>query len=157
MTEKENWYVVITKPRLEKKVAKRLESIGVEVYCPLKKEVRQWSDRKKKVEVPVLPSMVLVKLTEKSRNIVFGVAGVVRYMFWLGKPAIVRNEEIDALQKTMKSGYKVLDVERIAVGDTIQLEGMGTLKRETGTVKYVSGNHCWIVMDSLGYVVKMNI
>lgn len=157
MDKNKHWYVLITKPRHEKKVASRLESLGVEVYCPVKKELRQWSDRKKKVEVPVLPSMVLVNLKESERNLVFKVAGVVRYMFWLGKPAVVRNDEIEALQKALKSGYNVLDIEKISVGDTIEIDGIGGMRKERGKVKYVSGNQCWIVMDSLGFIVKMDI
>jgi len=157
MLEKSKWYVLLTKPRHEKKVAARLESMGIEVYCPLRKEVRQWSDRKKKVEVPLLPSMVLVKLTENERHLVFDVPGVVRYMFWLGEPAVVREKEIEGLQKSLKSGFKVLDVKELSVGDTIEIDGLGSLKKEKGKVKYISGNQCWVVLESLGYVVKMNI
>ena len=59
-----NWFVLYTKPRFEKKVEEGLLSLGIEVYCPTRKEIRIWSDRKKRVDVPVLPSMVLVKLDE---------------------------------------------------------------------------------------------
>jgi len=96
-----NWFVLHTKPRFEKKVEERLLSLGIEAYCPVRKEIRLWSDRKKKVDVPVLPSMVLVKLEEKKVNDVFNVNGVVRYMFWLGKRAIVREKEIDILGFSM--------------------------------------------------------
>ena len=69
-----NWFVIHTKPRFEKKVEERLLSFGIEAYCPTRKEIRLWSDRKKKVDAPVLPSMVLVKLDEKKVNDVFNVA-----------------------------------------------------------------------------------
>ena len=72
------WFVLCTKPRNELKVTERLTSIGVEVYTPTKIEVRQWSDRKKKVLVPLLPSMVLVQLLEKEVEVVFNVPGAVR-------------------------------------------------------------------------------
>mgnify|MGYP001024823505 CR=1 FL=1 len=157
MENQKKWFVLKTKPRSEKKVTGRLEALGIEVYCPLKKELRQWSDRKKKVEVPVLPSMVLVHLEENERHLVFNVPGVLSYLFWLGEPAVVRDREVDVLQETIKSGFKVLDVETISVGDTIEIDGIGTVKKETGKVKYISGNQCWIILDSLGYVVKMNI
>jgi transcription antitermination factor NusG len=93
------WYALYTEPRHEKKVADRLLKLGVEVYCPLVTQIKQWSDRKKKVEVPLLPSYVFVKLEESNRDIVFQVSGVVRYLFWLGKPAIIRNEEIQHLNQ----------------------------------------------------------
>ena len=57
-----NWFVVYTKPRNELKVLQRLSVLGLQVYVPTKIEVRQWSDRKKKILVPLLPSMVLVSL-----------------------------------------------------------------------------------------------
>ena len=53
------WYALYTKPRWEKKVAKALEKIGIIVYCPMITEVRQWSDRKKKVTLPLFKSYVL--------------------------------------------------------------------------------------------------
>ena len=86
------WFVLCTKPRNELKVTERLTSIGVEVYTPTKIEVRQWSDRKKKVLVPLLPSMVLVQLLEKEVEVVFNVPGAVRFLFEHGKRASVSNE-----------------------------------------------------------------
>ena len=59
------WYVLVTKPRSELKVRDRLAVLGVSVCCPVRVEKRQWSDRVKKVDVPLLPSMVLVCLAAK--------------------------------------------------------------------------------------------
>src|SRR5690554_2440664 len=98
------WYVLHTKPKNEKKVASLLKDLGVEAYCPLRKEVRQWSDRRKMVEMPLLPSMILVNLEEKDRNIVFRVPGSLRYMSWLGGPAVVTQAEVEALQEVQSHG-----------------------------------------------------
>ena len=65
------WFVVYTKPRAELKVVDRLSATGIKVYAPTQTEVRQWSDRKKKIQVPLLPSMVLVYLSEQETNEVF--------------------------------------------------------------------------------------
>ncbi|MDX1426779.1 MAG: transcription termination/antitermination NusG family protein [Salegentibacter mishustinae] len=48
-----SWYVLYTKPRTEKRVAESLEQMGVEVYCPLITEIKQWKDRKKKLKTPL--------------------------------------------------------------------------------------------------------
>ena len=72
-----NWYVVYTKPKWEKKVAEQLINSGIECYCPLITQVRQWSDRKKKVEVPLFNSYVFVQLPDAERNKVFQSVGVV--------------------------------------------------------------------------------
>ena len=75
------WLVLYTNPRAEMKVAQRLEKIGVEAYCLARMEMRQRSDRKKKIWVPLLSSMVLVNIEEREKNKVFDVHGVIRYLF----------------------------------------------------------------------------
>ncbi|MBT5089967.1 MAG: transcriptional elongation/antitermination factor NusG-like protein, partial [Flavobacteriales bacterium] len=72
-TISKNWFVIYTKPRQELKVLERLTHLGIEAYTPTKIEVRKWSDRKKKVTVCLLPSMVLVCLEEKEVSKVFEV------------------------------------------------------------------------------------
>ena len=150
-----NWFVVHTKPRFEKKVEERLLSLGIEAYCPVRKEIRLWSDRKKKVDVPVLPSMVLVKLEEKNVNDIFNINGVVRYMFWLGKRAIVRQKEIDILKNYLK-GNKLINQEtlRLNPGDKINIPGFNN---ESGIIDKVAKNSTWIFLENLGYKIKLNL
>ena len=150
------WHVLITKPKYELKVATRLSENGFEVCCPTRIEIRQWSDRKKKVTVPLLPSMILVNIAEKDRAKVFEVPGALRYLFWLGKAAIVPAEEVDLLKEIADKKQHVLSTEKIGVGQEINLEAFG-LSAKKGTVKYISGNQCWVVLHNLGYVVKLKI
>lgn len=150
------WHVLITKPKFELKVADRLQEKQFEVYCPTRVEVRQWSDRKKKVTVPLLPSMVLINIAEKERQQVFSVNGAVRYLFWLGKPAIVPSEEVKLLKDITEGKQQVLSTEKIEVGQELNLEEFG-LAAKKGTVKYVSGNQCWVVLHNLGFVIKLKI
>ena len=150
-----NWYVVYTKPKWEKKVAEQLRNIGVECYCPLITHVRQWSDRKKKVEVPLFNSYVFVQLPEIDRNLVFQSAGAVRYLFWLGKPAIVRDEEIEIIKKGL-DGPDSCEISLIPfqVGDKIELDS-GPFSTQTAIVQEVNNNHYILVLESLGCVLKM--
>ena len=104
------WYALYTQPRQEKKVVTRLEQLAIEVYCPLLIQVRQWSDRKKKVEVPLLPSYVFVMIAPHERDKVFQVSGVVRYLYWLGQPAIIRDEEIVIMQKWLQNTVTSFEV-----------------------------------------------
>ena len=135
-----SWHVIYTKPRAEKKVEERLNNFGIEAYCPVKQEVKQWSDRKKKILVPVLPSMVLVNIDEKERNKVFDIPGVVRYMFWLKKHAIVKDGEVASL-KSLLNQNNIRLVEQYAV--------------ESGIIKKISNNQIWVVLKKLGYVIKL--
>lgn len=150
------WFVLITKPKHELKVAARLQENGFEVCCPTRTEMRQWSDRKKKVTVPLLPSMVLINIADKDRARVFEIAGVIRYLFWLGEPAQVPEKEVEVLKEIATQKQQVLSTEKIEVGHEIDLKAFG-LSAEKGTVKYISGNLCWVVLHKMGYIIKLKI
>ena len=150
-----NWYVVYTKPKWEKKVAEKLTQIGIECYCPIITQVKQWSDRKKKIEVPLFNTYIFVQIQEGDRNTVFQNAGVVRYLFWLGKPAIVRDEEIKSIKDSLKaSNIAEVSVSSIQVGDRIKLES-GAFSNQSAIVQEVSNTHCILVLESLGCVLKI--
>ncbi|MBW1657679.1 UpxY family transcription antiterminator [Flavobacterium quisquiliarum] len=150
-----NWYVVYTKPKWEKKVADKLKELGIECYCPLVTQVKQWSDRKKKIEVPLFNSYVFVQLTDVERNSVFQVAGVVRYLFWLGKPAIVKDEEIEIIKTNLKApNISDVTVSSIQVGDRIKLES-GAFSNQSAIVREVSNNYYILVLETLGCVLKI--
>ena len=114
------WFVVYTKSRNELKVQNHLISIGIEAFTPTRTELRQWSDRKKKVVVPLLPSMVLVRLDEKEAHKVFEIPGVVRYLFEYGKRAEVSNKEVLAMQAYVENPFSVQE-NKLVVWDTVQV------------------------------------
>ncbi|MBF4465696.1 UpxY family transcription antiterminator [Flavobacterium sp. LC2016-12] len=149
------WYVLYTKPKWEKKVAEKLNQIGVESYCPTITRIKQWSDRKKKVETPLFNSYVFVQLSDIDRNVVFSVPGVIRFLFWLGKPAVVRDEEINVIKTNLKAA-SVIDilVSSIQIGDRIKLES-GAFSKQDAIVQEVTKTHYILVLESLGCVLKM--
>ncbi|MBS7255441.1 UpxY family transcription antiterminator [Flavobacterium branchiicola] len=150
-----NWYVIYTKPKWEKKVAEKLNQAGIECYCPLITQVKQWSDRKKKIEVPLFNSYVFVQLNDTDRNSVFEVAGVIRYLFWLGKPAIVKDEEISIIKSSLSSpNISEVSVATIQVGDKIKLES-GVFSNQEAIVQEVSKTHYILILESLGCVLKI--
>ncbi|WP_166921676.1 UpxY family transcription antiterminator [Flavobacterium poyangense] len=150
-----NWYVVYTKPKWEKKVAEKLNQSGIECYCPVVTQIKQWSDRKKKIEVPLFNSYVFVQLPDIDRNTVFQVAGVVRYLFWLGKPAIVKDEEIAVIKKGLSdSNVSDISVAAFQVGDRIKLES-GAFSSQDAIVREISNTHYILVLESLGCVLKI--
>ena len=150
-----NWYVIYTKPKWEKKVADKLKELGIECYCPLVTQIKQWSDRKKKIEVPLFNSYVFVQLNDVERNSVFQVAGVVRYLFWLGKPAIVRDEEIKAIKNSLESpAIGEISVVPFKIGDKIKLDS-GAFSNQDAIVQEISNTHYILVLESLGCVLKI--
>ena len=151
-----NWYVVYTKHKWEKKVAERLNEIGVVTFCPLITKISQWSDRKKKVSVPLFNSYIFVQIDEKKRNQVFEVVGAVRYLFWLGKPAVVKDSEIE----TIKNWLSVPDTYDVSVdqwkkGDKIVMES-GPFLSQSAVIQEVKKNHYILILESLGCILKVN-
>ena len=145
------WFVLCTKPRNELKVTERLTRIGVEVYTPTKIEVRQWSDRKKKVLVPLLPSMVLVSLQDKQVDQVFEVPGVVRYLFEHGKRAKVSNEEVLAMKSYLENTYSAQ--KELEVGDTVKVP----LLEQEATLLSIKGKKCLAQLQKLGAIVSFQL
>lgn len=151
------WLVLYTKPNSGKKLAHQLEANGITAYCPTRTEIRQWSDRKKKVKVPVLPSMILVKTKISERNAVFEFYGGIRFLFWQRSPAVVSEEEVQALRESLeKSNVVSTEIEAIKPGNEIDLSELG-FEGQKGKIKYVSGNKCWVILEKLGFVVKVTL
>jgi transcriptional antiterminator RfaH len=146
-----NWFVLFTKPKNELKVTERLRSIGIEGYAPCKIEVRQWSDRKKKVLVPLLPSMVLVSLQDKQVDQVFEVPGVVRYLFEHGKRAKVSNEEVLAMKSYLENTYTAQ--KELEVGDTVKVP----LLEQEATLLSIKGKKCLAQLQKLGAIVSFQL
>ena len=146
------WFVLCTKPRNELKVTDRLTKIGVKVYTPTKIEVRQWSDRTKKVITPLLPSMVLVQLLEKEVDAVFQVPGAVRFLFEHGKRARVSNEEVLAMKSYLET-TKVADEKGLAVGDIVEVPLLG----EQATLLSIKGKKCLAQLQKLGAIVSFQL
>jgi len=151
-----NWHVVYTKPKWEKKVAERLNEIGVVTYCPLITKVSQWSDRKKIVSIPLFNSCIFVQIEEKERNRIFEVTGAVRYLFWLGKPAMVRDSEIEAIRNWL-SGLDVYEVslDQWKKGDKIVLDS-GPFVSQPAIIQEVKQNHYILILESMGCVLRVD-
>ncbi len=151
-----NWYVVYTKPKWEKKVAERLNEIGVVTYCPLVKKTSQWSDRKKIISVPLFNSYIFVQIEDKNRNRVFEVPGAVRYLFWLGKPATVRDSEIETIQKWLSAPATFeVTLDQWKKGDKIVLES-GPFISQSAVIQEVKPNHYILILESLGCVLRVD-
>lgn len=152
-----NWYVLYVKSRHEKQVSERLQRLDVEVFCPLVKETKQWSDRKKTVETPLFKSYVFVRLAPKDRQIVFEVPGVVRYLFWLGKPAIARDEEIDVIKMWLQDDrIGEIEITQMVPGQEIVIE-KGLFKDKRAVVKEVGKKRLRLVLKDLGIMVNAKI
>jgi len=122
------WYAVYTRPRFEKQVQQRLQEQGIEAFLPLTKTVRQWSDRKKMVEVPLFSSYVFVHIDRSDYDRVLQTHGVVKYICFEGKAASIPQEQINNLKIIIDSRARVeCTWERWQKGDTVEVTA-GSLK-----------------------------
>lgn len=116
------WYVLCTKARSEKKVTHRLSKAGFKVYCPLRRYSRQWTDRIKVVEEPLFKSYIFIQIEDHRRDEVFAFPGTVRYLFWMHRPAQVRQVEINTIQKWLGDyNHKDIDISHIKPGDYVYI------------------------------------
>ena len=146
------WFVIYTKSRNELRVTERLSCIGIEVYTPTRVEVRQWSDRKKKIIVPLLPSMVLVCLKENEVDRVFDVPGVVRYLFEKGKRAVVFDKDVLAMRSYLDN-QNILQEKCLAIGDSVKVP----LLDQEATILSLKGKNCIAQLKKLGAVVSFQL
>jgi transcription antitermination factor NusG len=148
---KESWFAVYTKPRCEKKVAALFSKRKIENYCPLNRIVRQWSDRKKLVYEPLFSSYVFIRAMEKDLYVIKQESiDVINLVYWLGKPAIIKDAEIDAI-KNFLNEYANVQLERttVRVADAVRIIS-GPLKDFEGNITEVQNNKVKLSLPSLG-------
>ena len=152
MMEKK-WYAVYTKPRWEKKVDRLLGEKGMESYCPLQRVQRQWSDRKKIVEEPLFKSYVFVRIADEEQTALRMVNGVVNFVYWMGKPAIVKDKEIKIIRQFMNE-YDHVEVKQLPIeaGNKIEVQS-GVLMGKSGTVKQVLHKQVEVYIESIGFTL----
>jgi len=152
------WYAIYTNPRAEKQVRDRLMEAGVEVFLPLQKTYRIWSDRKKLVEVPLLSSYVFVKVMPLEFPKVYQAYGVVRFITFEGQPASIPQNQIDNLRLLINSDTDIeVTSEKFAQGDFVEVI-RGSLVGLTGELVQ-TGSHSRVVVriDRLDQNLIVNI
>lgn len=151
------WFVLYIKSRNEKIVAEKLGLKDIEVFCPMIKTTRQWSDRVKVVEEPLFRSYCFVQLKEHERHRVFDVPGIVRYLFWQGKPAIVRDAEIDSIKGMMNDvDHQLIHTKPLHPGDQLTVKS-GSFRDSVGTVIRQDGKVVIVILESMQILLKVDL
>lgn len=156
--EKKHWYVVYTKPRSEKKTDIALQAKGINSWCPLNKIRRQWSDRVKVVEEPLFKSYVFVQIElEKQRDEVRNTPGVLQFVHYLKKPAVIRDVEVEEIKS-----YLCLDDVKVKVSSASDFEindeviiSRGVFKDAFGKVVRQNKKKVYVQIQSLGQVMTI--
>lgn len=155
------WYAVYTKPRNEKKLTGLLKSKGVTAWCPMQETIKQWSDRRKKVKEPLIRSYVFVQLAdyEKESVAVLETAGAVRFLWWLKKPAVVKDEEISRLKALLEEtggDYQVENLHNLEPGDRVKIV-QGLWRENEGYLLRKEEKRVVLLIESLETVVTVKV
>ena len=151
MIRKTNWYILYTMPRFEKRVQERLEWSGVECYLPLHRCPRVWSDRVKMVDMPLFSSYIFVKCKVFEVMSLIQINGVVRIVFYDGKPAVVRQSEIDAIKQFIKEASEKV----LCKGDEVEIL-TGSMKKKYGTIIRIKKKYLILHIEQLAASVCVN-
>ena len=151
------WFVLYTKSRSEKRAANALRQRGVEVYCPLRKVRRKWSDRIKTVEEPLFKSYCFINVAEADRSVAFGVPGVVGYLYWLKKAAVVRPEEIELIRDMLNEfDHESIEMCDFATADRLRITS-GAFMSQEGDVISVQGKTIVVKIESLSIYIAVDL
>ena len=153
-----NWYALYTKPRSEKKVLDRLLEQGIEAYLPLQKRLRQWKDRKKWVEVPLISSYIFVKIEQKEYIKVLNTVGALRFIFFLGKAAIIPEWQINSLKQLLESEEGIeISTENFKKGNRVRVISGALIGMEGELVSIKRHKKVIVRIDQVGYSISVNI
>jgi transcription antitermination factor NusG len=152
------WYVVYTKPLTEKKVAERLKLLDIEVYLPLYTTIKQWSDRKKKLEKPLINSVVFVHCLAADLQRLYTVQSVAGVLKHNGQPAVVQAHEIQNLRILLQQvGVEELEAVAIAPGSAVEVT-RGPFKGLLATaVQVLNSMRLLVEIKQLGIAFSVNV
>jgi transcriptional antiterminator RfaH len=156
--ESYKWYPVYTHPRAEKKASQTLADKGIETYLPLRRQLKQWSDRKKWVEEPFIKSYLFVHIPEHAQTDVLMTRGIARFIYFGGKIAAMPDRQIADLKLLMMSPLELeITEENLLPGEKIIIKA-GPLKGMTGEIiSYRSQKQLALRLENLGCTIIIHV
>jgi transcription antitermination factor NusG len=151
------WYAVYTKPRCEKRVHEKLLQKGFESYCPLQKVRKRWTDRYKVIEEPLFKSYTFIKIKETEKPEIRLTEGVVNFVYWLGKPAVINEEDINTIKRFLKE-YKSVSAEKLDFKEQQHIQiTAGLLMDHKAIVKRVMKNKVVAELLTIGFRITAEV
>ncbi|MCD7936482.1 MAG: UpxY family transcription antiterminator [Tannerellaceae bacterium] len=147
-----NWYALYTAPRAEKQVEDRLKKKGMSCYLPILRTRRVWSDRIKIVDVPLFNSYIFVYCEEHQLRDLLKVYGVIRIVYYDGRPAVIRPKEIEAIREFLS----LAENQTLCVGEEVEIL-TGAMKNISGKVKKIKKNYLILFLEQLGATVVVKV
>jgi len=154
-----NWLAVYVRSRAEKKAQLELQTMGIETFLPLQRRLRQWSDRKKWVEMPLISGYLFVKISRKEYDKVLQSNHVVSYVRFEGKAAIVPDNQIESLKLMLSQQALEIEItkEKLKPGQEVEVIS-GPLIGLKGKLQKMKGrNKVAVELEQLGYAALVEI
>lgn len=149
------WHVIYTRSKWEKKVDALFLQNGFESWCPVQKKERQWSDRKKIIEEPLFRSYVFVKVAFEERSKILAINGVVNFLYFEKKPAIIRDKEIETIKKYLGESYasiQVVDMSNLAPQTKVSINN-GLFMGQKGEVIKAGKKNVFVRLESINMMM----
>ena len=156
------WHALYVRSRAEKKVFAQLEDMGVQAYLPLVTNIKQWSDRRKKIQEPLFKSYVFVYSNEKEHLSILNVYGVLRFVCFERKAVIVPDNQIVAIKRYVEEVEKgesdhASDNENLKKGQLVRIIS-GPMKGLVGRLDKINDKRRLIVfIEVVGQYIPVNI
>lgn len=150
--DNQKWYVLYTAPRAEKQVESRIQGMGVICWLPLHKSPRAWSDRVKIVDIPLFPSYIFVKCAETDLYKLLRIPGVSRIVYYNGKPAVVREKELDSIRTFLEEAAN----HPLMEGEEAEIV-CGVMKHVSGKIRRIRKKYLLLYLAQLGAHVCVSL
>jgi transcription antitermination factor NusG len=160
--DKKYWHALYVRSRSEKKVLSQLEDRGIQAYLPLISVVKQWSDRRVKVEEPLFKSYVFVCSSDKDYIPILNIYGVVRFVTFEREAVIVPENEIIAIKNFVNEyekgeGFKMQNDEDLKVGQSVRIIN-GPMKGLVGRLETIRNKrHLIVYIEVVGQYIPVHI
>ncbi len=151
------WYAVYTRSRSEKKVARELVKSGIDHYLPLCRSLRQWSDRKKKVALPLISCYVFVHISPREHYVVDQTSGVVSFVSFNGSPVAIPEWQIRNLQILTESYMELENCMDFKKGEQVRVI-MGPMAGLHGVITEIRGQRKLVIsVEALNFSMAVRI
>ena len=134
------WYVFYTYPKFERKVHEYLQQENYESFLPMHWVVRQWSDRKKRIEVPLFPNYIFVNIEQNKIFEVLKTPKLISCVTFNKIPAFIRQKEVDCIKQIVENEYPFEVCCNLKIGDSVEIT-QGPLTGMEGVLVEERGNH----------------
>lgn len=150
------WYPVYTKSRSEKKALQQLQICGIEAYLPLRKTVKQWSDRKKIVEEPLFNSYIFVKISNREQTLVLSQPAISRFIYFSGEIAVMPEQQMADLKLLLASPNDIEVIQQqLEPGEKVIVNAGPFKGMLAEIVAYQSQKIVVLKLENLGYAIQI--